>query len=456
MGAVEESLARFVAETSPEAIPRASYQAARQGCFDCIGVTLAGAAQAPGQMIARFVAEQESKPVCTVIGTPVRASPHLAALANGTLGHVLDYDDMGAHGYPWHPSVSLLPAALALGEELGVGGKEVLTAYLIGFEVAAHLSFGSRSPQAESGFHATAVFGALGATAVACRLLELDTQQTLMALGLAASMPSGILQNFGTHAKSLHAGMACRNGVLAASLARQGWKATDAFIESKVGWAHAYLGEDKYHPEQMVRGLGKTWHSEHTIVIKKYPCCGASHSAVDSLLSLMAEHGLRYEDVKEVHVSLLPALSYVLLYPKPEYGFQGKFSIQYSLAAALLDGGLGIESFEDGAALRPEVQEALDKITVHVLPHWDPGDYAANPVRLVLQDGRALERSTSRHQMHGTPLDPLGEEELKDKFLGCARRSLPEAQARQALAAWWDLERAQDIREPLRTVALDR
>src|SRR5690606_13849231 len=159
----------------------------------CIGVALAGAAQPQGRMIVDFVEMQGGKPECTIIGSKARTSPYLAALANGTLGHALDYDDMGGFG---HPSVVLLPTALALGEALGKSGRDVLTAYVLGFEVAVHLNKGAENVQVLTGFHSTAVFGTIGATAAAARLMELTPQQTVMAFGLAGSMPSGILQNF--------------------------------------------------------------------------------------------------------------------------------------------------------------------------------------------------------------------------------------------------------------------
>ena len=206
MGATEERLATFVTETSAEAIPPEAFSKAGNAAFDCLGVTLAGAAQPLGRMITAFVEEEEAAPVSTVIGSSVRTSPYMAALANGTLGHALDYDDMGGFG---HPSVALLPTALALGEKLGASGRDILEAYIIGFEAACHLRNGSSYVQGIRGFHNTAVFGTIGATAVAARLLGLDRRQTLMAFGLAGSMPSGLLLNFGTHTKPLHAGMAC-------------------------------------------------------------------------------------------------------------------------------------------------------------------------------------------------------------------------------------------------------
>ena len=452
MGACEERLARFVAETPADAIPAESYRAALQAAFDCVGVALAGAAQPQGRMIVDFVEAQGGNDQCTILGNRLRTSPYLAALANGTLGHALDYDDMGGFG---HPSVALLPTALAVGEALGKSGREVLTAYVLGFETGVHLNKGSENVQGLSGFHSTAVFGTIAATAAAARLMGLTTQQTLTAFGLAGSMPSGILQNFGSYTKPLHAGMTCRSGVLAATLAKQGWTATDAFLSSKVGWAHAYIGEHRYDPERMTANLGKIWYSKDTIVIKKYPCCGSNHSALDSLISLLEEHDLKLDDIARVEVDNVPAISHVLLHPNPTLGYQGKFSIHYNIATALVDRRIDIESFTDAKLNRPEYREARAKTEIRVMSNWDPEYEHAptyNPVAIVLKNGERLTRRTNRRTMHGAPADPLSEQELKDKFRSCASLCLPQNQVEEAIDAWWSFDRAAKIAEPLATV----
>jgi 2-methylcitrate dehydratase PrpD len=452
MSACEQRLAQFVTATSADSIPAESYSAARQAAFDCIGVSLAGAAQAHGKMIVEFVAEQGADSTCTIIGNKQRSSPYLAALANGTLGHALDYDDMGGFG---HPTVALLPTALAIGEQLGKSGRDILTAYLIGFEVAVHLNKGAENVQGLTGFHSTATFGTIAATAVAARLMGLTTEQAVMAFGLAGSMPSGILQNFGTPTKPLHAGLSCRSGVLAASLARKGWLATDKLIDSKVGWAHAYIGEGKYDPEKMTANLGKTWHSKDTIVIKKYPCCGSNHGALDSLLSLLKEHDVRLEDIARVEVDNVPAISHVLLYPNPSYAFQGKFSLHYNIATALVDRKIDIDSFSEAKLNRPEYRQAREKTHVNVMSNWDP-EYehgpTYNPVTITLQNGERLTRRTNRRTMHGAAADPLSEQELKEKFRTCARLCLPAKQVEEAVDAWWSFDRAPKLTEPLATL----
>jgi len=452
MGICEERIAKFVAETSFDAIPPESYRAAREASFDCVGVALAGAAQPHGKMIVDFVDAQGGRADCTIIGNKLRTAPYLAALANGTLGHALDFDDMGGFG---HPTVVLLPAALAIGEQLGKSGRDILAAYVIGFEVAINLNKGAHNVQGLTGFHSTATYGALSATAVACRLMGLNAQQTLMAFGVAASTPSGILQNFGSYTKPLHAGLSCRSGVMAASLAKSGWFATDKFIDSRVGWAHAYLGEGNYDPEAMTANLGKQWYSKDSIVIKKYPCCGSNHGPLDSLLALLKQHDIKLADIARVDIDNVPAISHVLLHPNPTAGYQGKFSLHYNIATALVDRKIDIDSFSDEKLNRPEYREARAKTHVNVMSNWDP-EYehgpTYNPVTITLKNGERLTKKTNRHTMHGAPADPLPEQELKEKFRDCARRILAADQVEQAVNAWWTLDRAPKLTEALATV----
>lgn len=453
MGKTEERIAEFIVDTSPTDIPSESYAAAGVGCFDCVGVTLAGAAEPHGRMIADFVAQEGSRGECTVLGAGLRTSASMAALANGTIGHALDYDDMGGFG---HPSVVLLPPALAIGERAGVSGRELLAAYVVGFEVGRHLSRGSKYVQGERGFHSTAVFGTMAATAAASRLLGLDKHQTVMALGIAGSMPSGVLQNFGTYTKPLHAGLSGRNGVMAALLARSGYQATEHIVESKIGWAAAYIGEGAYDPQAMVKDLGTVWTSKDTITIKKYPCCGSNHSMLDSLLSLVREHRFSLDDVDEVEVTGFPAISHVLLYPEPSSAFQGKFSVHYNVATALLDGRIDNGSFDDERLTRPEFAEALEKVEIKVRSKWETGYQAhpsANPVVVRLKDGRVLTRETDRHHMRGTPSDPLSREDLTEKFRRNALVSLSERQVEEAIGLWWALDELPDVREATAAVS---
>jgi 2-methylcitrate dehydratase PrpD len=360
---------------------------------------------------------------------------------------------MGSFG---HPSVVLLPPVIALGEKLGASGREILHAYVIGFEVAANLSAASHYVQTEGGFHGTALFGTMGATAAAARLLKLTVEQTVMALGIAGSMPGGVVQNFGTMVKPLHAGMAARNGVLSARLAKKGYMGTDVIFESKLGFFSAYVGEGNYDLEKAVNGLGHPFRLQDALVVKKYPCCGTNHSALDSILSLMRQDNLSFEDIAQVTVEGLPYLSHVLLYPQPEQGINGKFSIHYNVAAAILDGKVVIDSHSDQMLRRPSVKEALGKVHVEVQSRWDPRYTAApteTPVTIRLKDGRIFTRSTNRHTMHGTPKDPLSRDELVAKFEGNAGLTLAADAVKKAVDLWLHVDEVPKIRQAMDAVA---
>jgi len=451
----EERVAEFITQFPDQEIPEACYQRACEGIFDCAGVMVAGSVEEPGRTMLGFVRSQLSsgpEASSTIVGMESRASAYAAALANGTCAHALDYDDMGGFG---HPSTVLLPAVLAVGEAIAASGHDVVTAYIIGFEVGTHLHAGSDYAQQEQLFHSTSVYGMMAATAAVARLLRLDREQAMTALGIAASSGAGILQNFGTYTKPLHAGLVASHAVMAGLLAQGGWKATTRFITSRAAWAAAYIREGRYNADRMTQQLGTTWLLPEKLTIKKYPCCGSTHSALDSVLGLCREGHLRYSDIKEVRVQGLPANSYVLLYPAPAHGFEGKFSIPYAVASAILDGEVTMETFSPQRWSRPQVQEALGKVKVELVSKWEQREEAfpaETPVEIELHDGTVLRRSTNRFTMHGTAADPLTEEELQQKFRVCLGRRFAPAHVEDALRAWWEFARATDVRVVAQTL----
>jgi 2-methylcitrate dehydratase PrpD len=175
----------------------------------------------------------------------------------------------------------------------------------------------------------------------------------------------------------------------------------------------------------------------------------------DSLLSLLKEHDVRLEDIARVEVDNVPAISHVLLYPNPSYAFQGKFSLHYNIATALVDRKIDIDSFSEAKLNRPEYRQAREKTHVNVMSNWDP-EYehgpTYNPVTITLKNGERLTRRTNRRTMHGAAADPLSEQELKEKFRTCARLCLPAKQVEEAVAAWWSFDRAPKLTEPLATL----
>ncbi|MBU1207940.1 MAG: MmgE/PrpD family protein [Proteobacteria bacterium] len=263
------------------------------------------------------------------------------ALANGTMAHALDYDDTGA-GCQGHPSVPLMPTVLALGEELGSSGKEIITAYVLGIEAWSKIS--ANMPALHfKGWHPTAVFGPMGTAAAAAKLLKLDAEQIMMALGLAGSQAAGLGQNFGTMTKPFHAGNAARSGIVAALLVRDDFTATKEILEGPLGFPYAFYWSEKVDVAQMAENLGNPF----TIVspginVKKFPTCYLTHRAIDALMHLIEEYDLKPGDIEKIDCQASPRAVKMLFYREPRNGQEGKFSMNFCLSVALADRKVGL------------------------------------------------------------------------------------------------------------------
>ena len=285
---VTKRIAEYVATTSLEDFPPEAVEAAKGAITDCLGCMLAGSTEPLADVLCGYVKSNGGTPQATVVGRGFKTSAPEAALVNGAMGHALDYDDI-SRAMKGHPSVVLLPAALALAEEEGAAGSDVLLAFMLGFEVAC--SVGDSVGVAyhdDLGWHPTGPLGALGAAAAASRILKLGEEQTAMAISLAASQAAGLRQNFGTMTKPFHAGASCRSGITAAKLVQAGFTASTDAIEGRFGFIHAFSGGAGYDRERVLQTLGKRCYLiESGIEIKKYPCCGSSHLALDATFRIL-------------------------------------------------------------------------------------------------------------------------------------------------------------------------
>jgi len=352
------------------------------------------------------------------LGRALRLPAADAALANGTAAHALDFDDVSLP-MRGHPSAPLLPAVLALGEASGSSGLGILTAFVLGFEVEAKLGRAIGGPHYALGWHATSTLGTLGAAAACARLLRLDAGRTQMALGIAASLASGLQQNFGSMTKPLHAGWAARSGVVAAQFAARGFSAGAEALEGPAGFLRAMSGgaEPGLTPFD---ALGEPFEIVSPGVgVKLYPCCYAVHRALDAVLELRAENGIAPANVAEVRVEVNRGGLMPLRVEAPATGLEGKFSLEYCLAAALIDGGVGLASFTDEAVRRSAVREMMAKMNVTEgveSAEFPIGGYAE--VRVALRDG--TEHAMRVDVPRGDPSRPLAWEELAAKFRDCA------------------------------------
>jgi len=411
-------LAEFVVKTSLRDCSDAVLAQTRRAALDTIGVMLAGAAEPVAAGVRAVARAEGGTPLCTVVGTSLRTAPGWAALANGAAGHAHDFDDTN-FALMGHPSVPLFAAALAGGEAETADGGALMLAYVIGFEIDAALGIALNPAHYTRGWHATSSIGTLGCAAAAARLLGLDVNQTRHALGMAASMASGLKENFGSMTKPYHAGHAAQSGLRAAQLAREGLTASDAALEGRQGYVAAFSGATL--PADALDRLGSRWElTASGIAVKPYPSCALTHSAIDALLELRARHRVDPAQVAAVEVGVNAVVPDVLRHARPSNGLECKFSMQYCAAAALARGAVGVADFEDGAVRDAATRDLMERVTMVVDPALPHGleQHAWSRVTVRLADGTTL-ASTARGAS-GHPATPLSDAELTAKFLGCA------------------------------------
>jgi 2-methylcitrate dehydratase PrpD len=409
-------------------------------------VILAGAPE-PAAAAVRDAITAESRGPCRVLGAGHCVAAAEAALANGVSAHAHDYDDMCFVSLA-HPSCVLVPATLAAGELVGASGRETLDAYVVGFEVECRLGLVMNPRHYHGrGWHCTSSIGTLGAAAASSRLLGLDVDATTHALGIAASSACGLKENLGSMVKPLHAGIAARNGVLAARLAKAGFASSILAIEGPQGYLAAM---DSEKPASALldaaADLNQRWEILDTgITVKLYPSCAATHPPLDALLSLKQRMGLIPENVSAMEIEVDSMTPRLLLYDRPSTTLEAKFSMPFCAAAAIVFGQPSLETFEDARIRDPRIQQLLPRITLRANPAFD----AAAPlsqanVTVRLKDGRTVsERADGARGYPGR----LSEAELTAKFIACARRSLTEAAADRALKGVRRIESMHDIHE---------
>jgi 2-methylcitrate dehydratase PrpD len=426
-----EQLAEFVATTPEEAIPEPARMQARRAVTDTLGVMLIGSREDCSRIAAEMVRAEESRPAATVVGHSFRTSVRGAALVNGVSAHALDYDDVNS-AMTGHPSAPLLPTVLAVAEGTQASGRDLVTAFVLGFEIEVRLGRGLGRSHYARGWHATATLGTLAAAAAAARLYHLDVPATRMALGIAASMASGSRQNFGTMTKPLHPGHAAQNGIAAAVLARGGFTSDPGMLEAPLGFLNLFSPADDAHPDAVTTGLGRRFEIlESGISVKQYPCCFGTHRALDATLALNAETRISAADVERIDVLIPRGAAEPLIHPRPTLGLEGKFSMQYCVAAALLDGQVKLDSFEDDAVRRPPVQDLLRRVEMHEDSTESTAVDGFADVTIVMRDGRRLQRRVD--EPRGSAILPLSLEELEGKYRECAERVLGPGETEQTL-----------------------
>jgi 2-methylcitrate dehydratase PrpD len=445
-GSVIERLAAYAGAESFEALPETVVRAAGRAILDTLAVTLAGSQEGTAIRVRNLIAHRGTSAEATIVGTDLRGTIEDAALANGTAAHALDYDDLNV-SLSGHPSVPVLSAALAVAERERVSGQALLTAFVVGVEIEAKLGRALNPAHYEIGWHATSALGVFGAAAAAAKLLGLSVEGTARALAIAASMASGIKANFGTDCKPLHVGHAARCGIEAALLAAAGFTGNPRALEHVDGFGSTHGGGGKAAWDLATSGLG----APHELIdpgigVKRFPCCASTHQALDATLDLIEMHRIKPDAVAAVECAVHYLAPHQLIYDRAETGLQGKFSMPYCVAVALLDRSVGFAQFADERVSRPDVQALMPRVRMVIHPEQTTRDCLPrrfSEVTMTMTDGRRLSRRVQRAK--GQPHNPLTDDELRGKFWDCASRALPADRVELLLASVQALASAPDI-----------
>ena len=452
MSELTQALARFVIGTQTVSVPAPVLDAARAALTDTLGVALAGTNEPAARIAARWITELGARAQSTCWGAPLASSPAEAAFANGVAAHALDFDDSHP-SLRGHPSATLVPTVLAVGEAARASGAEALTAYAVGLEVAGKVSRALGHGHFIRGWHTTATIGTLASAAAAARLWKLDEHGLRRAWGIAATQMSGLVRNFGTMTKPFHAGHAARNGVIAAWMAREGWTADEAVLDGEGGVLHTYGGGDGEPVQALMAALGRPWEiTEPGVYVKRWPCCYSNHRAIGGLFALIAEHRLRAAEIRQIAIGFLPGGDTALVSRDPQTGLEGKFSIEYVTAAVFIDGALTLETFTDAMVRRPELRAFMKKVRRYRIPDDRVYSGIAGHLDLTVDSVRGeFRRRVER--VPGSPDWPLTEEDRTAKFLDCATRVLGARGADSLLALCRGAQAMPDVRELARATA---
>ena len=408
-------LAGFVSALRYEDIPPAALPFIRTGFTDLVGTTIAGRHDTVTRTVLEAYAPPPG-PCCLFFGPGTAPAPE-AALLNATAGHALDFDDAAQRG---HLSTVMIPAILAEADVLGATGQQMVTAYAAGYEVWADLMRREPDHYHNASWHPTGVFGPLAVAAACASLRKLDAAQTTHALAIAASQSAGLIANFGTMTKPLHAGRAAQAGLLAVRLAAAGFTGTPEALEHPKG---LMLGISPHRRVDLSAPVeaGRVWKLPRGGVnIKKYPLCFAAHRALDGTLDLLAEHKLQAGQVAHVTVTTSRRNRSTLRYAQPQTTLEAKFSMQFAVASALIARRAGLTELEEAFVTRDDVQAMMQRVEVLPDDRDDParqGEAPEDTVEIEVKDGGRYHRAVA--YVRGGPEHPLLPGELYAKFESC-------------------------------------
>jgi 2-methylcitrate dehydratase PrpD len=439
MGTASQALADFVSTLRFEDLPPAVVASAKRHLLDAAGVALCAAAQGADAPAVDMIRSWSGAREASVIGHDVGAPAADAALANGTLAHSLDFDDTHVESVA-HPSAVILATALAVGEEVGARGTDLIAAAVAGYEVMARVGAGAPGRFQARGLDTTGIAGPFGAAATAARLWGLGPEETAHALGIAGSRSSGLLADLadGVETKALHAGWAAHAGVIAADLARRGMPGPLSIFEGRHGFYGALLHGEEPDVSRVSRALGIEWETTR-IALKPYPACHFMHAFMDAAIGT----GVKWADIEEAICYAPPSIIAIVAEPRavklhPATTAHAQYSLPFAVASVIVGGRESLDLFGEEARADRRVLTLAERIRVEPDPSLPfPAAYGGR-VRINTRGGRTLDADEPVNRGH--PDRPLDDAAVTEKFLRNARARLDVRTARRALGLFQDLD----------------
>lgn len=456
---VTRQLAAHVADLRYESLPRELVHLVKQCVLDTLGVSIAASTLAPeAKTVADYVEELGGRPIASIWGFGRKAPAPWAAFVNGSLGHMVDYDDVGAGG---HVSIVTIPVAFALAEQLGgVSGKALIAAIAAGMDVHTRLNAAIRIPDwtIAEGWFPTQLFGFVSGAATAAKLYGLDADGIENAFGIAFTQMSGSRQmavGASTHLRSMQAGFSGQGAVLAADLARRGIVGSKEILEGRYGLYRTYVrGEPDW--DGVVGGLGRDFPVLRLHGFKVWPACGYTRGTNEAIRRLREEHHLRPEQVESITVIGGTGATQLLSEPleqkrRPKLAIDGKFSIPFTSAVMMAKGNVTLRDYTEEGLRDPAVLAMADKVTYRPDPEakLQVGGYSSlsrPTVEIRTRDGKTY--SCRPDGVPGDPDHPVSDAMLEAKFRDCVSFSavnIPGSNVDRALESIHHLEEMTDV-----------
>lgn len=438
---VTRTLARFVIEHRYADIPEKVRHEAARSFLNWVGCAVGGSRHETVERALAALAEFSGPPQATVLGRGDRLDIMQAALMNGITSHTFDFDDTHLKTVI-HPSGPVVSAILALAERQPVTGEDFVHAFILGVEVECRIGNAVYPAHYDVGWHITGTAGVFGAAAAAGRLLGLNEQQMVWALGIAATQSSGLREMFGTMTKPFHPGNAARNGLLAAVLAEQNFTSSNQGIEAPRGFANVLSTEFK--PAEITERLGATWEIALN-TYKPFACGIVIHPTIDGCIQLRNEHKLQVEDIESITLKVHPLVLELTGRKTPQAGLEGKFSVYHSAAVAIVHGAAGEPEYSDACVRDSKVIALRDRVTATVNQNVHEDQVH---VAIKLKNGKTLEKFVE-HAI-GSIDKPMGNADLEAKFRGLANGILSKTETDHLIRLCWGIGTLKDAGEAAR------